>query len=102
MISHERIIRINLAILKTKQEFLNKLCDELSFPSYFGKNLDALDECMRDLGWIEDNKIIIQFTNINKIQDRNNKLYEIIYDSLSFYQDFWRKNKSKKEVIIRF
>jgi RNAse (barnase) inhibitor barstar len=30
---------------------------QLSIPDYFGSNLDALEEIMNDLEWIEENKV---------------------------------------------
>ena len=64
MNTNKKIIDINLLKLKTKQNFLNILNQELNFPSYFGSNLDALDECMRDLSWIQEKEIILNFNNI--------------------------------------
>ena len=71
MNTNKIIIDINLLKFKTKQNFLNILNQELNFPSYFGSNLDALDECMRDLSWIQEKEIILNFNNINKLKDRN-------------------------------
>ncbi|MCE9607179.1 MAG: barstar family protein [Planctomycetia bacterium] len=35
-----------------KQKVLGALAKGLRFPSYFGWNWDALDECLRDLSWL--------------------------------------------------
>ena len=98
----KKIIDINLLKLKTKQIFLNTLNQELNFPSYFGSNLDALDECMRDLSWIQEKEIILNFNNINKLKDRNSELYYLIHDTLSFYKQYWEENNHEKIVTINF
>jgi RNAse (barnase) inhibitor barstar len=39
--------------LRRKQDLLRALADGLSFPGYSGDNWDALEECLRDLSWLE-------------------------------------------------
>jgi RNAse (barnase) inhibitor barstar len=39
--------------LRRKQDLLRAIADGLTFPEYFGWNWDALEECLRDLSWID-------------------------------------------------
>lgn len=39
--------------------FYTDIARQLEFPEYFGRNLDALDEMISDLEWIEEEKIEI-------------------------------------------
>lgn len=45
------VVRIPAAA-RGKEKLLGVLAKRLRFPSYFGHNWDALDECLRDLSWI--------------------------------------------------
>lgn len=45
--------------------FYNEIAKALNFPNYFGKNLDALDEMMSDLEWIEEKSIVLIIMNYN-------------------------------------
>jgi RNAse (barnase) inhibitor barstar len=42
-----------------KQALLRLLSSKLNFPSYFGFNWDALDECLADLSWLQERSVII-------------------------------------------
>jgi len=44
------VVRIPAAA-RGKEKLLGALAGKLRFPSYFGHNWDALDECLRDLSW---------------------------------------------------
>ncbi|MEO6281955.1 MAG: barstar family protein [Dyadobacter sp.] len=41
------------------KDFHEQIATAMNFPDYSGKNLDALDEMLNDLEWIEEQKVII-------------------------------------------
>jgi RNAse (barnase) inhibitor barstar len=57
-----RIVQIPAGI-SIKMELLATLAGGLEFPGYFGWNWDALDECLRDLSWIESPRQIVLVHN---------------------------------------
>ena len=42
-------ITINCAKIATREEFHDILARELNFPGWYGRNLDALHDCLTDL-----------------------------------------------------
>lgn len=53
--------------IKTEADFYKAIASSLSFPDYFGENLDALYDCLNDLDWIAQSTIIIQFDNYDDL-----------------------------------
>jgi len=45
----QHFLYANLGGAQTKQELLERIADAFTFPPHFGKNLDALFDCMTDL-----------------------------------------------------
>jgi RNAse (barnase) inhibitor barstar len=45
----QHFLYANLADAQSKQEVLDKIAEAFTFPLHFGKNLDALYDCMTDI-----------------------------------------------------
>jgi RNAse (barnase) inhibitor barstar len=45
--------------IQSKRELLEALARAGRFPDYFGRNWDALSDCLRDLQWISEKHIVI-------------------------------------------
>lgn len=45
--------------LRSKAELLSALANAGRFPDYFGENWDALQECLGDLSWIENRRVVV-------------------------------------------
>ena len=57
-VSNARVVRIPAGLLH-KRDLLAVFARELDFPGHFGWNWDALEECLRDLAWIEHPRRIL-------------------------------------------
>lgn len=90
-----------------KAELFDELAKKLHFPSYFGRNWNALDELYRDFHWINEKEIVIVHENVSSLPTDDLKLYiNIILDSL----DSWKQDtnhilkyvfKEKDKAIIQ-
>ena len=47
--AHQHFLYANLTSAQSKQEVLEGIAQAFTFPAHFGKNLDALYDCMTDL-----------------------------------------------------
>lgn len=44
---------------KTVKTFLKKIGEAFKFPSYYGKNLNALNDCLNDLEWLDKRNYLL-------------------------------------------
>ena len=93
-------VEIDLKNVKNSSSFIKKMDDVFHFPPYFRKNsYDSLNDCMRDLSWIEEDETIIIFKNLNFLKERNEKLFLDISASLELYRDFWNNSTDSKNNV---
>ena len=63
----------HIATLRTgianKSELLRSVAFSLGFPSYFGGNWDALDECIRDLSWLPEGDVVLKHPDLPLAHD---------------------------------
>ena len=97
-------VEIDLKNVKNNSSFFKEMDDVFHFPPYFRKNsYDSLNDCMRDLSWIEEDELIIIFKNLNFLKERNEKLFLDISASLELYRNFWNDSidsKNNVKIII--
>jgi RNAse (barnase) inhibitor barstar len=49
--------------IKSLRNFYNTISEALYFPEYFDPNLDGLYDCLTDLSWLQNHKILIIIKN---------------------------------------
>ena len=97
--SNALIMEFDLRKIKTMNHFLHEMSDFFEFPQYFGGNFSAMDDCMRDLSWFEEQNIDIYFLYLEDLQPKE-EMYQNIKEILTFYQEFWQKSDKKQVKII--
>ena len=60
-------IQIDVAGVQQKQELLAKIASAMNFPDYFGKNWDALVDCLRDLSWLSPKGVLLVLENSKEL-----------------------------------
>lgn len=67
--------------ISNTDELLKSLYYLLWFPGYFGLNWNALEDCLSDFEWINENKVVIAHDKLPNIPDNELKIYlEILRD----------------------
>jgi Barstar (barnase inhibitor) len=85
----------NLSQAQNKQEVLDIIASDFLFPDHFGKNLDALYDCMTDLvhksgpqpGFV----VVVELLPDGARMDRESR--ELLLDAFRDAADFWSERK---------
>ena len=92
----------------TLRQFYEEIADLLEIPD-FGFNLDALNDSLNDLQWLEDERIVLYFTNTNELvsKERDPAKLKTLLSILEAAAEDWKwvdddENLDKKEIIIVF
>lgn len=88
-----RFVFIDGNACTTLNDCYDTLSRQLSLPDYFGHNLDALEEVLEDLDWIEEKKVKIIFSNMASLLKNENK-------KEAFLDIFASVENEKVEVIF--
>jgi hypothetical protein len=65
-----------------REALFSALSAELNFPDYFGRNWDALFDCLRDLSWIAAPHVVLVHEDIPALPDDGLTIYlEILSDA---------------------
>jgi RNAse (barnase) inhibitor barstar len=86
--------------VKQKADLLNIISQEMRFPSYFGHNWDALDECLRDLSWLPSKGYIVQFFYPEYFLKNSPRDFEIFLGVIKSANVEWKTEGIKFLLIL--
>src|SRR5690606_795292 len=67
--------------ISTRAQLFERYALGLSFPDYFGKNWDALDECLRDFHWESQKRVVILHEELPRLPEKERRVYLAILSS---------------------
>ena len=86
-------ILLNGDIINNKETFLKEISKLLNFPGYFGKNWDALNDCITDMSWFDLSKPLhIIYKNSNNFQENSPNDFSIAMEIMSSAVKIMNKN----------
>lgn len=63
-------VRVDLAAARSKDDLLAAIGKALRFPDWFGHNLDALTDCLADMGWLPAEGYVVILEHCDGIHAR--------------------------------
>jgi RNAse (barnase) inhibitor barstar len=86
------IVQLDLGRVPGKGEFLASLAKAFKFPQYFGMNWDALNDCLTDLSWLDDNGWVVILFNGQDFAANNQDDFNTAIDVLRTAAEYWRNH----------
>ncbi|MEH2316387.1 barstar family protein [Nostoc sp.] len=78
--------------INSKETFLSKAAEAMQFPTYFGANWDAFDECITDLTWCPAERYVILYDNADIFAQAEPTQYQIAVNILNSAKEYWEGN----------
>ena len=95
--------------VQTLRQFYEEMADVLEFPDGFGVNLDALNEALNDLQWLEDDRIVLYFTRTDLLisKERDPAKLASVLNVLDATAEDWKWTDDsdladRKELVVVF
>lgn len=85
--------------ITTSAALIDFIAREMSFPKGYGKNWNALFDCLCDLGWVRERLVVIDHASIPDIGEEDLSEY---YDVLRKAQESWECDPGDHELIVKF
>src|SRR3954470_22049455 len=73
-----------------KKSFLAQIAREMEFPDYFGKNWDALNDCLTDMSWAQGHGYIVLFQAPGRMYKKSPQDLAVALDIFKTAIEFWQ------------
>lgn len=84
-----------------KSSLLAESARALSFPSYFGHNWDAFEECVTDLAWLDDRGCVMLYDHAAVLVSQHPDVWATFYDILDSAVAYWKEKPRPFYVLLR-
>lgn len=83
---------IDLAGIDSKDGFLAAVAQALGFPDWFGRNWDALEDCLTDLSWQPAGGYVLILAHADNFRIADEDSFALALRILQSAAEFWRED----------
>jgi RNAse (barnase) inhibitor barstar len=84
------VYAVDLAGIADEAALMARLQDALGFPEWFGRNWDALEDCLTDMSWSDHIGYVLLIRGGVQLRREQQPLLDTLIDVLKCAADFWR------------
>jgi len=85
------VARIDLAGASDKERLLAQIASALAFPHWFGRNWDALEDCLSDLAWRGGTGHVLLIEGFEDMRARQPHDFGVLLDILASSARYWHE-----------
>ena len=78
--------------IATEEDLFFAIAKELRFPEYFGKNWDALDECLSDMQWLPSKGYVLFVRDAEQFWRRASRIAGAFVEAWLFAAEEWSRH----------
>ena len=86
------VARMDIGHAHHKEELIQHLADALRFPAHFGRNWDALRDCLIDLSWLEAPGYVLVFEKSKHFGAGHHHDFEDAMEVLESAAQIWKQD----------
>lgn len=83
-------VRLDAQAARTRSAMLGAISRALSFPSWFGRNWDALEDCLTDLSWLDGGGLVLVVEGFGTYAEADPDGFAILLDIFKSSAEYWR------------
>jgi hypothetical protein len=85
------VVRVDLAAVTDKERLLDQFASALAFPQWFGRNWDALEDCLGDLAWRAGDGHVLLIEGFENLRARRPDDFGVLLDILASSAQYWHE-----------
>jgi RNAse (barnase) inhibitor barstar len=95
------VFKLDIASARGKSGILERFAKALRFPDYFGKNWDALNDCLSDLSWLDGKGWVLIVANGKAFAENYQGEFNVAIDILNRAVESWREQGKPFWVLVQ-
>ena len=92
--------KFDLSNVATKEDFLRSISKVLKFPSYFGMNWDAFEECLTDFEWCNTTGYVIILHAVEAFSQKVPDEFKTARSIFKSAVKYWKAQKKPFYMIL--
>ena len=96
-----RAFYVDGAAVMDKASFLDAFAVALDFPSYFGQNWDAFEECLTEMTWAPGTGYVILWDDVANFADAAPEQWETAQAIFNQAADYWQARDVPFYLLVR-
>jgi len=85
-----RLHAIDASAVRTKSQMLGLLGRSLAFPRWYGRNWDALEDCLTDFDWLRGPGLVLRVEGFDPYAQADPDGFAILLDIFKTSAEYWR------------